>query len=159
MNENGNRYAIAALKDKRASLAGEIAQLKNKLAWAESQIKHVDATLLIFEPSCDPDKIPDKRPRKRMKLFRQGELGRLIMNALRTAKGPLRTQEVVTAVMKALGHDEQARHALSKRVRGNLQYLQRTRGVVAKIGSAGSARWVLIDGAGGSLIRERRAPD
>lgn len=57
---------------------------------------------------------------KRVKLFRQGELGRHIMNALRTAKGPLRTHEVVTGVMKALGHDEQARNALSKRVRGNL---------------------------------------
>lgn len=75
MNETGNKYALAALKDKRATLAGELAQLRNKLAWAESQLKHLDATIGIFEPNLDPDSIPNKHPRKRVKLFRQGELG------------------------------------------------------------------------------------
>ena len=138
-----NKYALAALKDKRATLAGEIAQLKNKLAWAESQLKHVDATIGLFEPSLDPDSIPNKRPAKRIKLFRQGELGRLILDALRTADGPLRTQDVVSAIMLAQGHDEAARTALAPRVRGNLQYLQTKAGTVAKIGGGTDARWTL----------------
>lgn len=138
-----NKYALAALKDKRATLAGEIAQLKNKLAWAESQLKHVDATIGLFEPNLDPSAIPAKRPKKRIKLFRQGELGRLILDALRTADGPLRTQDVVTAIMLAQGHDEAARTALAPRVRGNLQYLQTKAKTVAKIGSGTAARWAL----------------
>jgi hypothetical protein len=38
MNENGNQYALAALKDKRATLAGEIVDLKKQLAWRVSQL-------------------------------------------------------------------------------------------------------------------------
>lgn len=144
MNENGNKYALAALKDKRATLAGEIAQLRNKLQWAESQLKHIDATIQIFEPACDPDAIPAKRPQKRIKLFRQGELGRLILDALRTADGPMRTQDVVSAILIAQGHDETARTALAPRVRSNLQYLLTKAGTVAKIGSAGDARWAPV---------------
>lgn len=146
MNETGNKYALAALKDKRATLAGEIAQLKNKLAWAESQLKHVDATLALFDPNLDPDQIAAKRPKKRVKLFRQGELNRLILDVLRTACGPQRTQDVVTLVMAALGHDETARTALAPRVRGNLQYLQTKAGMVAKIGGGRDARWTLARG-------------
>lgn len=143
MNENGNRYALAALKDKRASIAGEVAQLRNKLAWAESQLKHLDAAIQIFEPSCDPDAIPNKRPQKRIKLFRQGELSRMVLDALRTADGPLRTQDIVSAIMFAQGHDEVARTALAPRVRSNLQYLVEKAGTVAKIGGGGDARWTL----------------
>ena len=141
--ETGNRYALSALKDKRATLAGEIAQLKNKLAWAESQLKHLDATIQIFEPVADPSAIPNKRPKKRVKLFRQGELSRTILDCLRTADGPMRTYDVVSAVLMALGHEEAARPALTPRVRSNLQYLQTRAGRVAKLGSGGNARWTL----------------
>ena len=82
MNENGNQYALAALKDKRATLAGEIVDLKKQLAWRVSQLDHVDACLTIFEPGVDVGALGIKRPRKRVKLFRQGELGRLIIDAL-----------------------------------------------------------------------------
>ncbi len=143
MNENGNKYALAALKDKRATIAGEIVQLRNKLAWAESQLKHLDATIGIFEPNLDPDSIPNKHPRKRVKLFRQGELGRLILDALRTADGPMRTQDIVSAILLVQGHDEAARTALAPRVRGNLQYLVTKAGTVSKIGGGGNARWAI----------------
>lgn len=141
--EMGNRYAITALKDKRASLAGEVIQLKKKLEWAEAQLRHVDATLALFDPKADPNAIPNKRPLKRVKLFRQGELNRLILDALRTADGPQRTQDIVSALLIALGHDENARTALSPRVRANLQYLMK-RGEVAKIGGGRDARWALV---------------
>jgi len=143
MNETGNKYALAALKDKRATLAGEVAQLRNKLAWAESQLKHLDATICIFEPGLDPESIPNKRPKKRVKLFRQGELGRLILDALRTSDGPMRTQDIVSAILLAQGHEETARTALTPRVRANLQYLVNRAGAVSKIGGGGDARWAL----------------
>lgn len=83
MNEQGNKYALAALKDRRATLAGEIADLKKQLAWRVQQLDHVDACLTIFEPGFDVAKIGTKLVRRRMKLFRQGEHlkveGRLIV--------------------------------------------------------------------------------
>jgi hypothetical protein len=44
MNELSNKYALAALKDRRATMAGEIVQLKRKLKWAQGQLEHLDAT-------------------------------------------------------------------------------------------------------------------
>jgi hypothetical protein len=102
----------------------------------------VDATLLLLDPSSSPEAIPNKRPVKRIKLFRQGELGRMILGALRDAERELSTGEVVAAVLAAGGHADSARPTMAPRVRGNLAYLER-RGVVVKNGSGKGARWVL----------------
>ena len=142
MNENGNKYALAALKDRRASLAGEVAHLKKQLVWREDQLEHLDATIRLFDDSYVRGSIPAKRPR-RVKLFRQGELNRLILTALRRATGPLSTAEIVTSVITALGHGEEARPALKGRVRGNLAYLERDRKSVVKIADGRNAKWAL----------------
>ncbi|HWA69548.1 MAG TPA: hypothetical protein VG821_06920 [Rhizomicrobium sp.] len=142
MNELGNKYALAALKDKRATLAGEIADLKKQLAWRVQQLDHVDACLTIFEPGFDTAKIGAKRPR-RVKLFRQGELGRLIVDALRRAGKPLGTHQIVTALLAEGGYGESARPGLAPRVRGNLAYLEKA-GKIAKAGRGKALVWDLV---------------
>lgn len=142
MNETGNKYALAALKDKRASIAGEIAHMKTQIARRQKQLEHVDETIRIFDPELDADALPLKRPRSHVNLFRQGELGRLIVDALRRAGRPLTTREIVTALMEAQGHDESARPALAPRVRGNLAYLH-GREIIVKMGSGTGVTWAL----------------
>ena len=142
MSETGNQYALAALKDKRATLAGEIVILKRKIAWATKQLEHVDACLTIFDPNCKPDSIGVKRPRVRVKLFKQGELGRLIVDALRRAGKPLGLRDITTALLTAGGHGESARPSLTPRVRGNLSY-QVKRGTVIASGSGRQIVWTL----------------
>ena len=144
MNENGNQYALAALKDKRATLAGEIADLKRQLAWRVQQLDHVDACLTIFQPGFDVAKIGTKLVRKRVKLFKQGELGRLIIDALRRAGKPLGTHEITSALLAAGGYGESARPGLGPRVRGNLAYQVR-RGTVKSEGSGRIIKWCLVD--------------
>jgi glycosyltransferase involved in cell wall biosynthesis len=139
---NGNRYALTALKQQRGSLAGEIVHLTKRLAWAQEQIQHVDAALQLLDPQLFPDLIPARRPQKRIKLFRQGELSRLVVDALRRAGKPLGTHAVVTAVLAAGGHGESVRPALAPRVRGNLAYLEGRKSVV-KTGTAKSACWAI----------------
>ena len=141
-NELGNRYALHALRDKRATLAGEIADLKKQLAWRVSQLDHVDACLTIFEPGFDPQKIGLKRPRKRVKLIRQGELGRLIIDALRRAGKPLGTHEVTSALLAGGGYGESARPSLTPRVRGNLAYLEGAT-KISKSGHGKAVTWTL----------------
>ena len=142
MEEKSNQYALAALKDKRATLAGEIVDLKRQLQWRVQQLDHVDACLTIFEPGFDPDKIRKKLIRKRVKLFKQGELGRLIIDALRRAGKPLGTQEITSALLAAGGYGESARAGLSPRVRANLAY-QVARGTVASSGAGRTVQWHL----------------
>lgn len=76
------------------------------------------------------------------KLFKQGELGRTILGALRRAEVPVSTADVTAAVTAAIGQPESMRPAMVYRVRGNLAYLER-RGVVVKSGAKGGVRWAL----------------
>jgi hypothetical protein len=44
-NEKGNRYAIASLKDRRATMAGEIVQMKEGITYREEQLSHLEAVV------------------------------------------------------------------------------------------------------------------
>lgn len=138
----GDRYALSALRNKRATLASEIVELERQLRHRRESLVHVDATLKLLDPSIEIDAIPNKRLPKRIKLFRQGELQRLILGALREADNPLPTADIVTAVLAAGGHGEGARKTMALRVRGNLAYLER-RNVIQKIGARKTATWTL----------------
>ena len=104
---------------------------------------HVDATLRLLDPSVDIDAIPSKRIVNRIKLFRQGELGRLIMGVLRNADTPQSTAAITRGVLTAGGHGESARPTMAPRVRGNLAYQER-RGIVLKTGNGKGVRWELV---------------
>lgn len=98
----------------------------------------------LFEPGFDPDKIGKKLVRKRVKLFRQGGLGRLIIDALRRAGKPLGTQEITTALLAVGGYGESARPSLGPRVRGNLAYQVWCK-TVKSTGSGRTVTWALVE--------------
>lgn len=142
MNDKGNRYAIAALKDRRATLAGEIVRFKQGIHDREEQLAHLDATLRILDPEYRADTIAPKRLR-RVKLFGGGELNRLIIDALRRAEGKaLSTPQIAQAIIDVKGYGDDAKSALVLRVRANLSYLLR-HSRVEKIGNRMTARWRL----------------
>lgn len=139
----GDRYALSVLKNRRASLASEIVEMERKLRHLRESLVHVDATLIILNPDAHPEQIPNKRPVRRVKLFKQGELGRLIVDTLRRADGKAMTlREVVSAIMEVGELGEDARRSLSPRVRGNLAYL-RTQGKVERSDDGDAVRWSL----------------
>jgi len=139
-----NQYAIAALKDRRATMAGEIIKFKQDIHDREEMLSHLDATLRILDPTYRADTVAPKRLR-RVKLFGGGELNRLILDALRKADGkPLKPIEIATAIVAAKGYGEAATPALALRVRANLAYLRRL-GRVGKTGDRMTARWSLSE--------------
>ncbi|MGD9802298.1 MAG: hypothetical protein AB7E81_06735 [Hyphomicrobiaceae bacterium] len=133
---------MVALKRKRAAIAGEIVQLERQLRHRKDMLIHVDATLKLLDPSVEVDTIPNKRPPQRINLFRHGELGRMIIDALRRAGGEASLHDIVTSLLGAGGHGEEARKTVAPRVRGNLAYLTR-QGKVAKVGDGREAIWKL----------------
>lgn len=142
MDDKGNRYALSALTKRRGELASEIVELERKLRHRKELLVHVDATLKLLDPSIEVEAVPNRRL-KRVKLFRQGELGRAIRDALRVAGGrPLSTAEIVEHVIAMGGHGPEARKAVAPRVRGNLAYLVRQR-AVEKTGDQREAKWQL----------------
>lgn len=143
MNEKGNRYAMAALRDKRATLASEIIQLERQLRHRRDMLVHIDATLRFLDPDIDVAAIPNKRPPQRVMLFRQWELTRAVFDAMRQHDGPVALVEIVTAVMKDKGLGPDSRPALFSKVRSTLAYQQRA-GKVTKTGEQKAARWHLV---------------
>ena len=83
----GDRYALSALRKQRATLAAEIVQFESKLRHRKQMLMHVDATLRLLDPTIEIESIRNRRLPKHIKLFRQGELGRLILGAMRDAGG------------------------------------------------------------------------
>ena len=142
MNDLGNKYALAALKEKRARLAGEITELKKQITWKQEQLGHVDATLLLFDPSANPEALPKVKPYKHVALFRQGELSRLIVDTLRRAGKPLTRVEITEAVTAYLGQPQDKATVMGPRVRSNLHY-QEGKGSVVKTGEGANAKWAL----------------
>ena len=138
----GDRYAPSALRNKRAELASELVQLEAELRHRKEALGHVDATLRLLDPSVDLDAIPNKRIVKRIKLFRQGEIGRLILGALRDAEVPLSTHAITSQILEAGGHGKAARPAMMPRVRGNLAYVHRREKFI-KSGKGKGTRWRL----------------
>lgn len=144
MTPKANIYALAALKDRRATIASEILEFERKLRHLRESLVHVDATLRILDLEIEPDGIPNKRPIRRVKLFRSGELGRMILDALRQAHNETATTaEIVSFMLAAGGHGEGARRAVAGRVRGNLAYLEK-RGKVVKSKDGKAAVWRLV---------------
>src|SRR3954451_8705328 len=137
----GNQYAIHALKDRRATMAGEIVQMKEGIRYREGQLTHLDAVLRELDPSYRADSVPPKRLR-RVKLFGNGELNRLIADALRRAEKPLSSSDIAESIVETKGFGRPSIHALTRRVRANLSYLLRNRRVI-KTGDRLTARWSL----------------
>ena len=73
MNEKGNRYALAALKNKRATLSAEIVQLERQARSRKASLEHVDACLRLLDPTLTVEDIPNKRIPRHVNIFRQGE--------------------------------------------------------------------------------------
>lgn len=138
-----NQYAIAALKDRRATLAGEIQQFKDGIAAREDMLAHLDATLRALDPSYRADTVAPKKLR-RVKLFGGGELNRLILDSLRRGARPMTNVEIAAAIVTAKGYGEEAMPALIRRVRANLSYLLRQGDKVVKTGDRLTARWSLV---------------
>ena len=138
-----NSFAIPALKEKRASIAGRVISLKKQITRHQKELASLDATIALFDPSYKVGSIKPKNARKRAKLFKMGELGRLIMDALRRAEGaPLSTAEVVAAVTAAIGEKADKKAVVAHSVRSNLAYLARS-GKVRKVGDRASTVWQL----------------
>ena len=143
MNENGNRYAIAALRERRAALDGEIRACDRKLRYLREAIGHIDATLSLFDPNGNPKEITAKRPYKRVKLFASGKLSRLVLDALRRGARPMTTAEIIASIVEKMGYGPDAAKGMSNRVRANLLYQTKVVGRLKKEGERETARWSL----------------
>ena len=123
-------------------IAGRVISLRKQITRHQKELANLDATIVLFDPTYRIGSIKPKRTHKRSKLFKLGELGRLIIDALRRAGEPLDTNQVVAAVALAIGEAKASEAVLHSTVRSNLAYLTR-RGKVVQIGKGIGTVWRL----------------
>ncbi len=141
--DNGNKYALHALRERRAEIAGEIASTEARLRNLREALAHIDGTLGLFSEGYDPKNGPVKKLYRRVKLFGQGNLNRMILTALREGARPMTTADVTASIVAALDYGPDAAKGMKPRVRSNLFYLWKVRGVIQKEGERETATWGL----------------
>src|SRR2546427_9620126 len=95
---------VAALRAKRAEIAGDIAEIEHQLRQQRMSLAHIDATLRLFAPNLDPQTIPPKRHYRRTRYFAKGELARTVLDVLRDADGGcLSATDIARSVIAARG--------------------------------------------------------
>jgi len=94
-------HVISAFRDKRSELAGMVRQLEQQLAQQRSNLAHVDATMLLFDPDIRPSNIRPRQQRQRNAGFRRGECLRLIYHELGDATQPVSTRELTEQIMRS----------------------------------------------------------
>ena len=91
--------ALHALIRKRAEIAGRAKLARRELDRIVAELDHVDATILIFDPTIRLDAIrakfiPPVHPAKR------GEIARVAFRCIREADGPITSREIALRVME-----------------------------------------------------------
>jgi hypothetical protein len=101
-------HVVSGLVAKRSELAGMIEHYMQEIKRMDADLKHLDATIKLFDPDYDLRAIRAKKHRKKNVYFKPGECARLVLDVLREADCVLTTEKVALAVMakKRLDSDD-----------------------------------------------------
>lgn len=148
MEESTNRFAIAALRDKRSELIGQIRHLEKRIRDIRGNLAHVEGTLAVMDPKGCPTDRHGKRVTGQQGFYGHGEIPRMCRDLLRTSRRPMTIRALSKAIMaeKAIAPDEAVERMVYIRV---AQYLRNAhkRGAVARSEARGglAGLWGLKD--------------
>jgi hypothetical protein len=139
-------HVVAALKDKRAELAGIIGELEKRIDGHRADLVHLDATLRMFAPDIEVARIRPRAVHRRNAWFGRGECARLVYGILRTAVRPMTSREIAEALMADRGldpADRRTRELIQKTVHGMLKHAEPS--VVAAPADGQALAWRVAD--------------
>jgi hypothetical protein len=131
MNENGNKYAIAALRERRAAIDGELRQLEKRMIQLSADLDSVDGALRVLDPSIVAHAIRPKFKREAPTRFRHGQFSRAVLAALRKATAPMTPREIAAKVARDVGADVSTTEAMNVFVAKTRKVLTARRGDLA----------------------------
>jgi hypothetical protein len=123
-------YMVEGLAKARAELAGEIDRTHERLRELVANLEHIDATLRIVAPDLAVEAIKPKVFRPPADWSKRGEMSRMVLSILRTARQPMTTREIAErmVVERGIQATTQALNAMTRRVACALR-TQREKGV------------------------------
>lgn len=132
-------YLVLGLVKKRAELAGDIERTHERLRQLVNDLDHIDGTLRIVAPDMELEAIRPKAFRPPDDWARRGQMSRLVLSILRTAKEPLTTREIAAQMLleRAMdAEDQRMLRTMTKRVGVALRD-QRDKGRAASVDGPG----------------------
>lgn len=96
-------YMVEGLAKKRAEVAGEIERTHNRLRALALDLEHIDATLRIVAPDMVVEAIKSKVFRPPADWSRRGDMTRVVMSILRTARASMTTREIAERMIVERG--------------------------------------------------------
>ena len=136
-------FALHSLIRKRAELAGDLERHEAAVRQFKIDLEHIDATILLFEPSTDLTKIKPK-PLPAHLGANKGGVAHIIFGLLRTDERPCTAREIVLHVMAERGIDTKNKKLTDMMVARTASTLRhyRDRGLLRTIRSQGEYdRW------------------
>lgn len=131
-----NSHAVAALRKRLAEVSGELVAVDKRWRSLREQHHALSQTLRMFDPDANSHPVRPKRPYRRVV---GGKLSVLVIDALRASGQPMTMPEL----MAALGGHVSAIPDAERRVRASLNYLARSRYLIARDGRRRPAKWSL----------------
>ena len=97
-------HVLAALKEKRARLAGDLVMAQMRVIAIKADLVHVDGALKIFRSDVDPKTIEPKiTPGKSPAGLRKGVASRTALEILRETGEAMSSQELAACVLQRHG--------------------------------------------------------
>jgi len=137
-----NVIVISGLTRKRAVLAGEIIAAEKHTQKLRDDLTALDATIRLFDPEFCPTRARTITKR-RMAVFKSGELTRAILNTLREKGAPMSAREIAEAVAASHGVDVDNAAKISRFTNHINTALVRDRPDVVREGWPGDYTWRL----------------
>lgn len=131
---------VTGLVAKRAEIAGELERTHERLRELVNQLESIDGTLRIVAPDMELEAIRPKAFRPPEDWSHRGQMSRLVLSILRTAKEPLTTREIAAQMLleRAMdAEDVKMLRTMTKRVACALRH-QRDNGRAASIEGPGN---------------------
>jgi|ERR1700722_18181754 len=119
-----NEHVLSGLIRKRKEIAGVIEDAQLKLRQAIIDLDNLDCAIRLFNPEIDLEEIRPSPLPPRHSAYK-GEMGRLILNAVRDSGRAMTSKELVFHVMAERGlnvHDKRLVRLLTKRVGACLKH-------------------------------------
>lgn len=147
MDREVSPTTIKALLDLRSTKAGRLLLLEREAAELKIQLAHLDATILMVDPSADLGALSPRLPRSDAGAARQPVM-RVVLTALRTSTNPMTTADLALSLIRDRGiaaPTAKEKSAMAKRADNCLRKLKK-RGVVEIVPSSSPVNYWWLSG-------------
>lgn len=142
-----NEHVLGGLIRKRKEIASQIEDAQLRLRQAIIDLDNVDATIRLFDPEIDLEEIrPNPLPPRHSAY--KGEMGRIVLGAIRDAGRPMTSKELTFHVMAERGlnvHDKRLVRIIQKRVGACLKHYRERNVLQSSKGPGSFLLWKVLN--------------